>query len=467
MKPPETPRDLSMTAEDRAKLDALVETEGALIPDRPASRPKASFYAQVVAAVREDGGDIIELPKNLEAHPAANIFPMMNEADLQSLARDILDNGLAEPIVLYEDKILDGRNRRRACEMVRVSPAFERWQPHEGESPVKYVLSKNLHRRHLDESQRAMIGARVEPMLAEEAKKRQSAAGGAHPGPLPANLPEASKGEARAQAAAQVNVSPRSVSDAKAVLKSGDEELIAACDAGFPVSAAAQLAKEPEEKRRRVVRAVRSGKAKNAAEAMRTERLSERHARNRVTVSVNAAVPFPERRWSVIAADPPWQYEHAISTSREIEEQYPTLDIDDICALKIGERTVEECATDDAVLFLWVPPSLIEQGLQVMEAWGFSYRTLMVWNKEKVGMGFWVRQQIELLLVGIHGNPPTPEAPNRPASLFSSPRGKHSDKPDIAYQIIERMYEGAARLELFARGGGREGWNVWGNEAEV
>jgi N6-adenosine-specific RNA methylase IME4 len=122
-------------------------------------------------------------------------------------------------------------------------------------------------------------------------------------------------------------------------------------------------------------------------------------------------------------------------------------------------------ADDNCVLFLWAPPSLVEHGLRVLQAWGFDYRTMIVWDKEKLGMGFWVRQQAELVLLGVKGNPPTPQVADRPSSVFRAPRGKHSSKPEEFYDVIERMYPGAARLEMFKRGVARKGWDAWGNEA--
>ena len=139
-----------------------------------------------------------------EVHPAAELFPMMPEKELQELADDIKKNGLIQSIVLYEKKVLDGRNRIVACEMADVIPYFRNYQ---GEhSPTEYVLATNLKRRQLTTSQRAAIAVEALPMLEAEAKRRQA---------LKVNLPEVSKGQARDKAASAVSVSPRYVQDAK------------------------------------------------------------------------------------------------------------------------------------------------------------------------------------------------------------------------------------------------------------
>jgi N6-adenosine-specific RNA methylase IME4 len=124
-------------------------------------------------------------------------------------------------------------------------------------------------------------------------------------------------------------------------------------------------------------------------------------------------------------------------------------------------------AVGDAVLFLWAVSSKLPEALQVMEAWGFEYRTSLAWVKDWIGLGTWVRHRHELLLVGRKGNQPPPEPEDRPDSVFEAPRGRHSAKPACAYELIERAYPYASKLELFARGVPRAGWSAWGNEVEA
>lgn len=109
-----------------------------------------------------------------EAHPAAMLFPMLPEAELRELAEDIKAHGQLDPIVIYEAKILDGRNRYAACELIGVEPKLE-FANGNIPSPVQFVISKNLHRRQLTQSQRAAVGAKMLPLLEEEARKRQEA----------------------------------------------------------------------------------------------------------------------------------------------------------------------------------------------------------------------------------------------------------------------------------------------------
>lgn len=164
-------------------------------------------------------------------------------------------------------------------------------------------------------------------------------------------------------------------------------------------------------------------------------------------------------KFPVIYADPPWRYEFAETENREIENHYPTMTIDDICAMDISE-----ISTDDSVLFMWATSPKLEEALRVINAWGFTYVTCAIWDKEKIGMGYYFRQQHELLLVAKKGNIPAPIPAARVKSVLSYKRGEHSSKPEEFYSIIEDMYPEYKKLELFCRSP-RVGWSVWGNQS--
>jgi N6-adenosine-specific RNA methylase IME4 len=116
------------------------------------------------------------------------------------------------------------------------------------------------------------------------------------------------------------------------------------------------------------------------------------------------------------------------------------------------------------VLYMWATSPKLEEALQVINAWGFSYRTNAVWVKDKIGMGYYFRQQHELLLIASKGTLPTPLPSLRVSSLIHAPRLKHSQKPDIVAETLEIWYPKIPKLELFCRSP-REGWGVWGNES--
>ena len=161
--------------------------------------------------------------------------------------------------------------------------------------------------------------------------------------------------------------------------------------------------------------------------------------------------------YGVIYADPPWRYENG-TPGREIEDHYPTMSDNEICALKVPSM-------NSCVLYLWATAPKTPEALSVISAWGFRYRTHAVWDKEKLGMGYWFRGQHELLMVATKGIVRCPIPENRISSIIRCPRGPHSAKPDYVRDMIERWFPHASKLEMFARVK-RAGWDAFGNEIE-
>jgi len=186
---------------------------------------------------------------DLPFHPAANIFPM-DDANVGPLAEDIRKNGQQVPIEIMGGMVLDGRRRWLACSIAQIEP---KTRVVTVADPVAYVLSLNLHRRHLNASQLAMVAARARELYDEQAKERQRARKGHQAGASPENLPELHT-DARDAAGKAVGVSGRSVDFATRVINQGTPELVKAVDEGkMAVSTAAVYATEPEEVQRAVV----------------------------------------------------------------------------------------------------------------------------------------------------------------------------------------------------------------------
>ena len=181
--------------------------------------------------------DVAGLPAQQPTdHSLAGLFPLLEGDDFASLQADIAANGLHEPIVLLDGRILDGRNRHRACLAAGVAPRFTTY---DGDDPIGYVLSLNLHRRHLDESQRAMVASKLANLTAGRPHAVDNRAN--LPG-IPAPAPAISA----AKAAEMLNVSERSVKAARSVQAQAIPEIIAKVERGeFKVSAAAEVAKLP------------------------------------------------------------------------------------------------------------------------------------------------------------------------------------------------------------------------------
>lgn len=179
---------------------------------------------------------------------------------------------------------------------------------------------------------------------------------------------------------------------------------------------------------------------------------------------------FGTQRFRTILADPPWQFQNRtgkMAPEHKRLSRYGTMHLDDILSLP-----VRALADDPAHLYLWVPNALLPEGLRVMEAWGFQYKSNIVWHKIRKdggpdgrGVGFYFRNVTELVLFGVRGKNARTEAPGRrQVNFLATQKREHSRKPDEMYDIIEACSPGPY-LELFARGTRRK-WKVWGNQAD-
>lgn len=176
------------------------------------------------------------------------------------------------------------------------------------------------------------------------------------------------------------------------------------------------------------------------------------------------------RRFATVLADPPWQFTNKtgkVAPEHRRLARYPTLSLADICGLPVGRVTRDTCH-----LYLWCPNALLPEGIAVMQAWGFTYKSNLVWHKVRKdggsdgrGVGFYFRNVTELILFGVKGrNARTRAAGRRQVNLLATRKREHSRKPDEQYAIIESCSSGPY-LELFARGQ-RPGWTSWGNQAD-
>jgi N6-adenosine-specific RNA methylase IME4 len=176
-----------------------------------------------------------------------------------------------------------------------------------------------------------------------------------------------------------------------------------------------------------------------------------------------------QRRFATILADPPWQFTNKtgkVAPEHKRLARYQTLGSDEIMRLPLAQIT-----KPTAHLYLWCPNAMLPEGLAVMKAWGFSYKSNIVWHKVRKdggsdgrGVGFYFRNVTELILFGVKGKNARTLAPGRrQVNLVATRKREHSRKPDEQYKLIESCSAGPF-LELFARGT-RKGWVTWGNQA--
>ena len=175
-------------------------------------------------------------------------------------------------------------------------------------------------------------------------------------------------------------------------------------------------------------------------------------------------------KFKTVLADPPWRFQNQtgkVAPEHRRLNRYGTMTLDDIKDLPVAA-----VAEDTAHLYLWVPNALLPEGLDVLRAWGFEYKTNLIWHKVRKdgepdgrGVGFYFRNTTELVLFGVRGKNARTLAPGRrQVNIIKSMKREHSRKPDEMYDLVEACSPGPY-LEMFARGS-RPGWASWGNQAD-
>ena len=379
---------------------------------------------------------------NYEYHELANLFPLMDESQYSDLVADIKENGLVESIVLHEGKILDGRNRYNACNDAGVEPNFV---VYEGEDALCYVISLNLNRRHLNEGQRAMIGARLANM---KSGTRTDLTSG-----------KSALGLSNKDASDKLNVSERIIKSAKKVQKEGIEDLQKSVEAGrVSVSAASDIA-TLDRAEQEVVVAKGEDEILKMATKIRKERSAESREQKAKMRMEALAIKPPEGKYRTIMIDPPWDMERIQMENRTFDKEsfdYPTMSLDEIKDFKLPAH--EECH-----LWLWTTQKYLRPSFDLLDAWDFTYLATFVWHKnggfQPVGLP---QFNCEFVLLARKGGQPFIET-KQFFTCFNAPRREHSRKPDEFYDVVKRVCP-EPRIDIFSRED-RDGYDVWGLEA--
>lgn len=377
----------------------------------------------------------------MQFHEVANIFPMMSDAEFASLKSDIQAHGLLEPIWLHNGLIIDGRNRYQACVELGVEPHFRQWDGNG--SLVAFVVSLNLHRRHLSESQRGMVAAKLANMAQGERTDLQPSA----------NLQKVS----RAEAAELLNVSERTVNAAAKVKDEGAPELAQAVETGrASVSAAAEVATLPVEEQREIV-AKGEAEILKAAKEIRAKK-AQANAQARAEIKAQS-LPLPDGQYQCLVIDPPWPIEKIERDERpnQVGLDYPTMTLEELAALP-----VQDLAADDCHLYLWTTHKFLPDALKLAEAWGFRYQCLMTWIKNVGFTPFSWMYSTEHVLFCRRGSLALDKMGLR--LDFHAKVREHSRKPNEFYNLVAQASPGP-RLDMFSREA-REGFEQWGFETE-
>ena len=336
--------------------------------------------------------------------------------DLRGLADSIAEVGLLHPVVVTpEGRLIAGLRRLEACRTLGWTEipvtVVDLYQAARGEAHENFV------RKDLLPSEIVALKRAIEPMERREARQRQgSRADLCHP----ATVAER-QGDARDKIARYLGVGRTTIERAEAVVDAAEEE--------------------PEEYGYLVEQMDRSGKVAGAYRRLEVLRQAK---------ELNAAPPeLPTGPFQVIVVDPPWRY----ATGNSLP--YPTMDIEEIKAMPVADL-----ADDDAILWLWTTNAHLRVAFDVVEAWGFEYKALLTWVKDRMGTGEWLRGRTEHCLLASRGKPVFIHGTH--STVLEAARREHSRKPEEFYALVEATCAGG-KVELFARQQ-RPGWRAFGNQ---
>lgn len=360
-------------------------------------------------------------------HAIAGIFPLMDGQPLADLTEDIRQHGQHEPIWLYEHQILDGRNRYRACLASGVDPVF---RVYEGDDPVGFVVSLNLHRRHLDESQRAISAAKAANHKVGNPNWSNSA----------------NSGLTTEQASEKFNIGTTAIKSAKQVLAKGIPELTTKVETGeVRVSTAADIATLSAAQQDIIV-GLGEKAILMAAKEIRSKKAVIRQQENDRIRQAALAIPPPEGKYRCIVMDPPWpmqKVERDVRPNQSEALDYPVMSLEQIMAIDLP-------SADQCHLYLWTTQRFIWAAKDLLETWGFTHLAIMVWHKpggfQPAGLP---QYNCEFVLIGRRGGLEFNTTRDFPL-CFSAPRREHSRKPDQFYRRVLRVSP-EPRLDMFSR----------------
>lgn len=406
----------------------------------------------------------------MEFHEASELFPMMGKTEFEELKTDIQMNGLLLPITLADGKILDGRNRFKACSDLGIDPKFERLS--DDIDPFCYVWSLNAERRHLPPGQKATIFVykkeKSEEWQMSQLRKREAAnrarseATKAQPrsekglfgstGPVSRDTtPERSRDEISQEA----RVSPATVARAQALTSKRPDLAERVRKGEVTLTNALRIAKKEEISEG--LQHYRGGR--NSTLCQIPEIPQNCSSKTRAISDIQTLIDNGET-FGTIYADPPWPYQNQGTRSATSGVYKPgawQLSLGDLAALPVKDITAEK-----AHLHLWTTNAFIFDAKDIIEAWGFEYKSCFVWVKPQIGIGNYWRVSHEFLLLGVKGG--LTFADRNQKSWLEFKRSRHSVKPEVIATIIEKTSP-PPYLELFGRRT-RQGWTVLGNQIE-
>jgi N6-adenosine-specific RNA methylase IME4 len=389
---------------------------------------------------------------------------------VDELVGSIKENGLLQPIIVRPGTgtsgyfLIAGRHRLEAAKKLKLEAIEGRIL--DGISADQALLAEideNLIRADLTLSERASHHAERKTLylkLNPETKKGANPPNktkGGKGGKLkaqnepstPAYTKDAAKktGKSRATVKRDVhrgeNIDPKALADLNGTCLDKGDELDA-------------MAKLPKSEQHKLAKRAKAGEKVSAK--LQAKKL---HRAEREVKLAKKIMALPDTKYGVIYADPPWAYPRwsEVGLAKAPEMHYPCETTE-----KIKKLPVASIAADDCVLFLWTTIAFAADGYEVMKDWGFKYVSQLIWKKDKTALGYWFRNEHEILLVGTVGKPIAPALGSQSLSVIEAAVREHSQKPDEVAEMIEAYFPNVPKIELHCRGTPRPGWSGWGAE---
>lgn len=360
------------------------------------------------------------------------LIPALKPEEYSQLEASIKTEGCRDSLVLWGEILIDGHNRYEICLKHGIPFKTVQKEFSSESDAVVWIILNQFGRRNLSLYERSLLALKLEealkPVFQEKAKENQIARKGNQHGTTSKNSVNLSPVDTQKEIAKASQVSHDTISKVKTIQAKATPEQKEKLSSG-------------EESINKVFNEIkRSDNKLEYQERVKTEALKT------------------DKKYRIIYADPPWSYGNTRS-SGNAKDHYETMSTEDICNLPIKKLSAE-----DSTLFLWVTSPLLEDGLKVLNAWGYAYKSSFVWDKIKHNFGFYNSVRHEFLLIGTIGSG-TPDAKELVDSVVSIERTeKHSEKPEEFRALIDKLYVNGNRIELFGRKQAK-GWDVWGNEA--
>lgn len=406
--------------------------------------------------------EYVQIDQRIKAHT-----PPLRPEELEQLKENILSEGCTAPLILWGSVLVDGHNRYAICREHRIEFKVERREFDGIESVFEWIENNQTGRRNLTDHwfnyylgerynrQKRRHGANqfdAERSPHSEDSSKTSDKLGAEHGVSGATVERAGEFAAAVDAIAEEfgdETKTEILTETKSLTQKDVKEIAKAKKDGI----AFDSFKEAKEWAKNLNKQDKEEK---------TKQKKENRAQKEQTLAVKQQA-LPDKRYGVIVADPEWKFETYSENGmdRSADNHYPTSALD-----VIKSRDIASISAPDCVLFLWATAPMLPQALDVMKAWGFEYKSNMVWDKITPGTGYWFRNCHEQLLVGTKGKIPAPAPGTQYHSVIREKSKEHSEKPEEALEMVEDYFPNLPKIELNRRGTPRPGWDAWGNEVE-